>query len=418
MLRMQRHGVTVNCSPAVALGVLFAAACGSRTGLLPAPGDAGPTQLESDAGSDASGGSSGGSSGGAMPDGSVTPTCVPMSGVVTLAAGQSGLGPLAVDSTNVYWAVTTTSTGSVVQSSGYAIVRADKCGGEVSTLATGAGTLSWLGTEGGSVYAQTLTAPYPNGSESVIRVGIQGGAVSTLVTRTAAEYGVGGIQDVALDPTRIYWTEEDSPLDGPGNGVVMGAPLAGGAATTLASGQDAPFGVAAASGQVYWANIGGQFDYGHVGSAFREPVSGGIPVTLGNYAVGPVGLNTTSVFWSVLYESWSSSTQQYTYNAAVVATPLAGGTVTTVMSTGPVASAYPGPTGEVGSSGTLVVDDSSLYFVNQASPDAGTLMKVPVGGGVTTTLASAGAVGAIAIDDASLYWTSVADGSVVRLTPK
>ncbi len=342
-----------------------------------------------------------------------TPVCDPMAGVVTIADGQTGLGPLAVDATYVYWGVAVVPSGSLAKP-GYAIKRADKCGGEVSTLASGGGTVTWLGTEDGHLYA--AIAPDSNGNDSVVHVPMQGGSVSTLVTRPVVGAPEGGIAHLALDATHVYWTENAVPLNANANGLVLSAPLTGGAATTLASGRAFPAGVAAASGQVYWADSLGHFDYMSAGSILREPVGGGVPVTMGTYAVGPLGLNATMFFWSALFQTWTPSTGNV-WNAAVLSAPLAGGTVTTVMSTEDSAR-RPDPLGEVGTSESLVVDDSFLYFVNQVSPAASALAKVPVSGGVTTTVASAGTVGVIAIDQASIYWTSVGDGRVVRSTPK
>jgi sugar lactone lactonase YvrE len=55
-----------------------------------------------------------------------------------------------------------------------------------------------------------------------------------------------------VDATSVYWTNYNG-------GAVMKVPLGGGTATTLASGQNYPYGIAVDATSVYWTNnaIGG-----------------------------------------------------------------------------------------------------------------------------------------------------------------
>ncbi len=51
--------------------------------------------------------------------------------------------------------------------------------------------------------------------------------------------------------------------------------------------------------------------------------------------------------------------------------------------------------------------------------DDRTVMKVPIGGGPATTLASGqNNPRGIAVDRSSVYWVNYVDGSVMKLTPK
>ena len=72
----------------------------------------------------------------------------------------------------------------------------------------------------------------------------------------------------------------------------------------------------------------------------------------------------------------------------------------------------------------VAVDSTNVYWVNAGDFTGslgGTVMKMPLGGGIPTTLASGQAKPLkVAVDSTSVYWTNAvnAAGTVMKLTPK
>jgi hypothetical protein len=87
--------------------------------------------------------------------------------------------------------------------------------------------------------------------------------------------------------------------------------------------------------------------------------------------------------------------------------PIGGGTLTTLASLG-----QDTPDG-------IAVDGTSVYWTNFGIP-TGAVMKVPISGGAPTTLASGQDFPqGIAVDGTSVYWTNNGDpGRVMKLTPR
>lgn len=60
----------------------------------------------------------------------------------------------------------------------------------------------------------------------------------------------------------------------------------------------------------------------------------------------------------------------------------------------------------------LAVDTTSVYWTDTG---AGTVARVPLGGGAATTLAAGqSSPTGIALDQANVYWTNMGNGSVVK----
>ena len=121
---------------------------------------------------------------------------------------------------------------------------------------------------------------------------------------------------IAVDATSVYWTEDTSADC---YGKVMKVPLAGGTATTLAAGQNAP-------APSRWTDERPPARCRH-GSLKKAPIDGGPSTMLasGQSEPGPIAIDATNVYWVAGVSSdWSSS-------ADLNSVPKGGGMPTTLV---------------------------------------------------------------------------------------
>jgi hypothetical protein len=308
-----------------------------------------------------------------------------------------------------------------------------------------AANLYWIDTEamgdGGSV---DFVAP-------VMQLPQKGGTTRPLAS--SLDNGVG----IAIDATSVYWTTRGTEANAYTDGTVMKVPKGGGTPVTLATGVFNPWGpIAVANATVYWADGddgdgGGLFSVASGGGEVRSlasttaeifpaaiavdatsvywtdysapgvlkvPVVGGTPTTLASGTVPQgIAIDGTSVYWT---DSGAGATFDscdgigaVTSNGTVTKVPLAGGTTTTL------ASGRLCPT-------NIVVDAKSVYWSEGMGNGGISLMKVPLDGGVPVTMGSSlGSVAGLAVGTTSLYFTDPATfitgegtGPVWELTPK
>jgi hypothetical protein len=115
------------------------------------------------------------------------------------------------------------------------------------------------------------------------------------------------ITDLAIDAAAVYFTEQGLSSYG---GQVISVPLAGGAPTTLASGQAGPNGIAVDATSIYWVN--GDEDiavFPVTGSVVKMPLGGGTPITLASGQANPVAIavDATSIYYLTEWVNYGTS---------------------------------------------------------------------------------------------------------------
>ncbi len=210
-----------------------------------------------------------------------------------------------------------------------------------------------------------------------------GRCLSRLTATSVGTYGI------AIDAKNAYFTTYDE--------TVAQGPIAGGATTLLASGQQTPEAIAVDDGGVYWVN-----NYlEQAGSVVLElPFAGSTtPLTLAIEQAYPGYLDGIAVDKNYVY--WTDS-----FGGDVLALPRKGSSALTIS----FAQGQMHPIG-------VAVDATSVYWINygDGSPN-GAVMKESLSGGASTTLASAqfGPQG-IALDANNVYWTNNG-GTVLKIS--
>jgi hypothetical protein len=155
--------------------------------------------------------------------------------VTTLASDQYFPNGIAVDSSGVYW-------GESLNDS--LVLRVGLAGGAITTLVVGSSQAIWsLATNVDSVF---WTAGTENAKGVVMAQPKAGGVPVTLISEQNYESSYGGL---AVSATDLYWAAGTNPQE-----AVMAMPLGGGAPLTVASGQSAQQ-VAIDATSIYWTDI-------------------------------------------------------------------------------------------------------------------------------------------------------------------
>jgi hypothetical protein len=292
---------------------------------------------------------------------------------------------IAVSDTGVYWV----DEGSGAEGSG-TVMGMLQDGGNVITLASGQTDPLEVLVNANNVFWSAEPRVNSSSTLAILSVPIDGGLSSAIVSEP-----VGG-WPFAVDARNVYWSligtisDAGDLLDGTGE--ILFAPLDGGVAEVLASGQNQPAGLVVDAQNIYWANSG-TMDAGWAdGAIMKAQLDGGGVAVLAGPRTYPVlvTIDSANIYWC----------EQF----AVVRVSLDGGAPVVLAS-------YPSLFNVDG----IATDETNVYWTVYAD---GTVMSAPLDGGFTTTIFQGQHPGAVAVDATSVYWTDEGNGTVMKATPK
>jgi hypothetical protein len=206
----------------------------------------------------------------------------------TLSASLDLPRGLAIDATSVYWT-----------EGGGRVAKAPLGGAPPTVLASGLDFPGDIAVDATNVYwveGGTDGKPPPEGDTKLMMVPKAGGTPTTLAT--AGMLVSGG--SLTVDATNVYWTisvyQQVNGASVCTLGKVLSVPIAGGAATTLTSGQNGPGAIAVDATSLYWINEGSKDD----GAIMKIPKGGGAAITLAANLTDPsrIVVDDTAVYWT------------------------------------------------------------------------------------------------------------------------
>jgi hypothetical protein len=340
------------------------------------------------------------------------------SGVTTVvtSGGTCGVGTanIAVIGTTLYWTSSDPSQETLNAT--------PLGGGTTTTLATSTLGFSQIVASGGRVY-WLESSPAANSMSAIRSVPGGGGPITTVVSGFNA-----GVARFAVDAVNVYYTVPAGP-NAVGLVDLVAMPLAGGAATTLASAIWPPLKLIATGANVVWIN--------QIQQVWSISVAGGSPVSLATSPGGgpyDVAFDGTNVVWTD-----ASGIATPAQQGAVRAVPPTGGMVTTLYQSSDLpqelaidpasrinwiesdgrglariarlgAGNVPQTVADGISSSppTFVVVNGALIF-----PDLYRLKSIQLSGGLPSTLVvDTWPIGNLATDGTSLVWNDARNGTL------
>jgi sugar lactone lactonase YvrE len=200
----------------------------------------------------------------------------------------------------------------------------------------------------------------------------------------------GNILELEADDDSVYWLDYDE--GGPG---VFKAPVGGGNAIRLATGEGQLEALALDDTHVYWADHVPETGMNRV---MKVPIDGGVPTVLhselfGNADLADLAVGPDGVYWNGAYGEDAESA-----SIKLMRISLAGAAPVTLVD-------------EPGVRHVALNSRYAYWTVELGDGSSGSIRKVPLNGGKVSTVVSdqAGLI-AIAVDDANVCWLNFANG--------
>lgn len=264
---------------------------------------------------------------------------------------------------------------------------------------------SLVATDKTNLYWLAIDPTGASSAGAIMKAPLAGGAAVTLATTS------GRVRQMIVDAADIWWAE----LPEPGKfGALKHVPIAGGSVETFFSKASAPMSFALSADSVFWIEpvpVGGDGDV-YRSTVQRAPRAGGAPRW---FSEGGDHLLASTTHLYVLSLSLTLQAEPFDGGAS---TPLAGGDIgvfevdATRVYWGTRAGLYSRPLAGgasvllapfkegYGGSTSIAVDATHVYWTTTSA-----VMKVPITGGSPTTLASFGGH-AIALSETRVYFAS------------
>jgi hypothetical protein len=251
-----------------------------------------------------------------------------------------------------------------------------------------------------------------NSDGTVLQIPLAGGATTTLATGNVVAYDAPYLDAVTHDTSNVYWVS-----GGPGtSGAINVAPIGGGsAASVLYGGQAYPEGVITYGTNLYWINWGtfdAKGDYNNDGAILTAASAGGsTPVTLASKQSAPAAMVTdgTNLYWTNVGQLTPDGLAALG-TGSVMQVSLTGGTPKSLVSGQSI------PLG-------LAVSGSTVYWAEFSLAIPGSINSVPVGGGALTTIVgNATDPFGVALVGGTIFWmdsppSGIGNGSLYSYTP-
>jgi len=261
-----------------------------------------------------------------------------------------------------------------------------------------------------SVGTFALNSSVNNKDGTVVQIPLNGTTPTTLATGLEVFYDSAYLNAIAVDSQYVYWVAGASGSDG----TIMREPIGGGTATAIFTGQNLPEGVATDGTNVYWADWGtfdAQGRSNNDGTVWQGSINGGSAIQLASNQPGPatIAVDGQTVYWANLGQLGTDNFPALN-SGSVMKVAVGGGTPTTIASSQAVPV-------------SLIVANGTVYWSDYGLSAPGLVMSIPTDGGtgVVPLVDGLNDPAALVFSAGTLYWTiansSSTSGAIMSLGP-